>query len=248
MQTNNAIEVKDLNFSFGAEPVLQDFSLTLPKGSRCLLTGANGAGKSTILRILAGKRLARGNLLVLGVDPFNETPTGVTYLGTEWASNIYVKRDVAVSRLLLTLGALNNQKRCEELMEVMDVNPHWHMHELSDGQRRRVQIVLGLMGQWDMLLLDEVTTDLDVLVRANLLRFLKKESETRKVTIIYATHIFDFLTDFPTHICHMTFGTVTRFKSFENFPELQNSSLLLIVEEWLKVDYKRRKDMEGSKQ
>jgi CCR4-NOT complex subunit CAF16 len=51
------------------------------------------------------------------------------------------------------------------------------MHQVSDGQRRRVQIVLGLLQPWDVLLLDEVTVDLDVVVRANLLNFLIKLKE-----------------------------------------------------------------------
>jgi len=51
-----------------------------------------------------------------------------------------------------------------------------------------------------VLLLDEITVDLDVLARADLLKFLRKECEQRGSTIIYATHIFDGLDDWPTHI------------------------------------------------
>lgn len=58
------------------------------------------------------------------------------------------------------------------------------MHEISDGERRRVQLCMGLMGEWDVLLLDEVTVDLDVLVRADLINFLISESETRGATIV----------------------------------------------------------------
>ena len=59
------------------------------------------------------------------------------------------------------------------------------MHEISDGERRRVQLVMGLMAPWDILLLDEVTVDLDVLVRGDLIDFLIEESKTRKATIVY---------------------------------------------------------------
>lgn len=48
--------------------------------------------------------------------------------------------------------------------------------------------------------MDEITVDLDVLARADLLKFLRKECEERGATIIYATHIFDGLEDWPTHI------------------------------------------------
>jgi ABC-type uncharacterized transport system ATPase subunit len=58
------------------------------------------------------------------------------------------------------------------------------MHAVSDGERRRVQLVMGLMAPWDVLLLDEVTVDLDVLVRKELLSFLQEECETRGATVL----------------------------------------------------------------
>lgn len=88
-----------------------------------------------------------------------------------------------------------------------DVDLNWHMHAVSDGERRRVQIVSGLMAPWEVLLLDEVTVDLDVLVRSRLLNFLVEECETRGASILYATHIFDGLDTFPTHLCHLQLGT-----------------------------------------
>lgn len=109
-------------------------------------------------------------------------------------------------------------------MRYRDVDLAWHMHEVSDGERRRVQIVSGLMAPWQMLLLDEVrpslfpssdpcslllpqvTVDLDVLVRSRLLAFLVEECETRGATLLYATHIFDGLDAFPTHLCHIQLG------------------------------------------
>ena len=75
--------------------------------------------------------------------------------------------------------------RRAKLMEVLDINPNWRMHTVSDGQRRRVQICLGLLKPFDVLLLDEITVDLDVLGRADLMQFLREECEQRGATIIY---------------------------------------------------------------
>lgn len=181
----------------------------------------------------------------------------ITYLGTEWAQNPIVRRDVPVSRLLKTLGAERHPERVSQLLEIMDVDPDWHMHEVSDGQRRRVQIVLGLMEPWELLLLDEVTVDLDVLVRSELLSFLKTETEQRNATILYATHIFDGLGRWPTHVAHIAEGTIDVVRDLASpagFPELEemkgsrmvnaggildNSPLLLVVEKWLRDDLKK---------
>ena len=255
-----AISVKGLDFSFGGPSVLSSVNLELTPGSRCLLVGANGAGKSTLLRILAGKTLTRGDVRVLGKRAFDEGSELITYLGTEWAHNPIVKRDVPVSRLLKSLGAERHKERCETLLNIMDVDPNWHMHQVSDGQRRRVQIVLGLMEPWNVLLLDEVTVDLDVIVRADLLAFLKRETQERNATILYATHIFDGLGTWPSHIAHITGGKIDILRSInESFPELDlvkkdrislagsaegdgllfNSPLLLVVDKWLREDKKR---------
>ena len=152
MNSEIAISIKDLSFSFESFPVLKNINLSLSAGSRCLLIGANGAGKSTLLRILAGKKLVQGDILVFGKNTFRDQ-TGVTYLGVEWATSPYVRQDVPVSRLLKTLGAERHQERCKVLLDIMDVDPNWHMHQVSDGQRRRVQIVLGLLEPWSVLLL-----------------------------------------------------------------------------------------------
>lgn len=129
------------------------------------------------------------------------------------------------------------------------------MHEISDGQRRRVQIVLGLLEPWNLLLLDEVTVDLDVIGRSNLLKFLKDESEQRMATILYATHIFDGLSDWPTDLLHLSHGTVIRQCDLtKSFPELEevidenkskhsfnNSPLLTLVEKWLREELEKDK-------
>lgn len=75
--------------------------------------------------------------------------------------------------------------RRAKLIEVLDINPDWRMHTVSDGQRRRVQICLGLLKPFDVLLLDEITVDLDVLGRADLMQFLKEECQQRGASIVY---------------------------------------------------------------
>ena len=99
--------------------------------------------------------------------------------------------------------------RRNELIDVLGIDVNWRMHQVSDGQRRRVQIFLGLIRPFRILLLDEVTVSLDVIVRMDLLKWLKNESETRGATILYATHIFDGLDDWPTNLHYLKHGGVT---------------------------------------
>ncbi|CAG8612868.1 21937_t:CDS:2, partial [Dentiscutata erythropus] len=178
----------------------------------------------------AGKRMVHNcKVKVFGKDAFKDAPKNITYLGTEWANNPIVRGDVLVSHLLSNMGGDKYPERRDELINILDIDPKWRMHQVSDGERRRVQLVLGLIQPWNLLLMDEVTVDLDVLVRSDLLNFLKNETEARKATIVYATHIFDGLGDWPSHIAHIK-QLITYLR------RNMVSPLLKVVEQWLRED------------
>ncbi|KIM53823.1 hypothetical protein SCLCIDRAFT_138141 [Scleroderma citrinum Foug A] len=229
-------------------PSLQDVSLHLPPGSRTLLVGANGAGKSTLLQILAGKRLVKNaDIRIKGKDVFRDSPSGVAFLGTEWAMNPVVRNDILVSAFLDSVGGYRHKERRDHLLDILDVDLDWRMHAISDGERRRVQLCMGLMAPWDVLLLDEVTVDLDVLVRDELLTFLRRDSVERGATIVYATHIFDGLNSFPTHVAHMRLGSfVTHPIPWPLTSSTASASrdLYHTALHWLKEDREHRLELE----
>lgn len=70
--------------------------------------------------------------------------------------NPVVRGDIVVSDFLNSVGGYRHKERRDRLLDILDVDLDWHMHQISDGERRRVQLVMGLMGDWDVLLLDEV--------------------------------------------------------------------------------------------
>lgn len=243
-----SIDVKHLSYKFANGSIgLYDLILNLPPSSRTLLIGANGAGKTTLLRLLSGKRLApSGTISVGGVDPFKDGLEGVTYLGLEWVLNPIVRTDIGVRELLKSVGGDHYPDRKDELVRVLDIDLDWRMHAVSDGERRRVQLAMGLIRPWRILLLDEITVDLDLLSRSNFLGFLKKESETRQCTIVYATHILDNLAEWPTHLVHMSlgkvkeWGAINKFEIEEKFAQSGNSRLGELVLGWLKEDLAER--------
>lgn len=221
--TTHAIETTNLTYRFAATQRvgLENINLKIAWGTTNLLVGPNGAGKSTLLKILAGKTLIKqGTLKLGGFDPFefsinrNEQHNSdinnfITYLGTEWASNPVVKRDIPVKLLISSIGGEIYAERRDKLIDILDLDPDWLMSAVSDGERRRVQLAMGLLKPWKLLLLDEVTVDLDVVVRQKLLNFLREETRTRAATVVYATHIFDGLgSSWWDHLIHLRGGMV----------------------------------------
>ncbi|KAL6849552.1 CCR4-NOT regulatory complex component [Amphichorda felina] len=244
------IEVKDLSYTFPDYSTgIRNITLDLPPRSRTLLIGANGAGKTTLLRLLAGKRLAPSDSIsICGVDPFKEGLEGVTYLGLEWVLNPIVRTDIGVNELLRSVGGDAYPDRRDELVHMLDVDVNWRMHAVSDGERRRVQLAMGLIRPWTVLLLDEITVDLDVLSRAEFLAWLKRETENRECTIVYATHILDNLAGWPTHLVHMHLGAVKEWNKTDvmlqavdgSLGASGNSRLGELVLGWLRDDLRER--------
>lgn len=169
----------------------------------------------------------------------------MTYLGLEWVLNPVVRTDIDVPTLLSSVGGDVYSARRDELVEILDIDLAWRMHAVSDGERRRVQLAMGLLRPWRILLLDEITVDLDLLSRSNFLAFLKRETEKRPCTIVYATHILDNLAEWPSHLVHMSIGKVKEWGPMEDFKvneigQTGNSQLGMLVLGWLMDDLKER--------
>ena len=189
---------------------------------------------------------------IAGIDPFSTGLEGVTYLGLEWVLNPIVRTDIAVPELLKSVGGDHYPDRRDQLVGILDVDLSWHLHAVSDGERRRVQLCMGLLRPWTVLLLDEITVDLDLLSRHNFLQFLKQETESRSCTIVYATHILDNLAAWPTHLVHMALGKVKKWDKMDAFevPASDggvegNSRLGQLVLHWLREDLEERGPRNG---
>ncbi|KAL6564087.1 ABC transporter I member 21 [Orobanche hederae] len=184
-----SIQVSGMQFSYDAHsPLFFNFDLNISRGSRCLLVGANGSGKTTLLRILAGKHMVGGKdvVRVLNSSAFHDTSLvcsgDLAYLGESWrktvgsAGELPLQGDFSAEHMIFGVEGVDPVRR-DKLIELLDINLHWRMHKVSDGQRRRVQICMGLLHPYKVLLLDEVTVDLDVVARMDLLEFFKEECE-----------------------------------------------------------------------
>ncbi|KAI5595465.1 hypothetical protein POPTR_003G155800v4 [Populus trichocarpa] len=251
------IDINGLRFTYpgidghpppGSKPLIDEFFLTLNSGDRCLLVGSNGAGKTTILKILGGKHMVEPQMVrVLGRSAFHDTAAltssgHLSYLGGEWRREVAfagfevpIQMDISAEKMIFGVAGIDPQRRAE-LIKVLDIDLSWRMHKVSDGQRRRVQICMGLLRPFKVLLLDEIMVDLDVLARADLLKFLRKECEERSATIIYATHIFDGLEEWPTHILYVAHGKLQFAMPMAKIKETSNLSLMRTVESWLRKE------------
>lgn len=248
-----AIAVRNLDFSYDPTEgwLFRSLLLEIEAASRCLLLGQNGAGKTTLLRILGGKHMVpREPVRVLGRSAFHDTELGaeVLFLGGPFPFDV----DMSVAEVLARRPPQEDPRRRRLLLDLLGIDPAWRMQRVSAGQRRRVQVLLGLLRPMAVVLLDEVTADLDVLARADLLAFLRRESEVHGTTVLYATHVLDGLARWATHLCFLSPavpGPGSRVRIMAPIDQVigqvigqapaapaGDSPLLLLCERWLRED------------
>eukprot|EP00929_Paragymnodinium_shiwhaense_P036258 TRINITY_DN19451_c0_g4_i1.p1 TRINITY_DN19451_c0_g4~~TRINITY_DN19451_c0_g4_i1.p1 ORF type:complete len:803 (+),score=190.18 TRINITY_DN19451_c0_g4_i1:63-2411(+) len=214
------VDINGLAFAYApdAETVLRLGQLQIPPGCRCVLLGLNGAGKSSLLSVLAGRRMVlEGEVRVLGFRAFHDhaqLDASMAFLSSEWKrqvgelssgrsltfkelANTAIQDAVARGKDMSVLAG-----RMLRLIQMLGIDPSKPLGMLSDGMMRRVQIALKMLEPAKLVLIDEVTADLDVLSRQALLQFLRGESEAG-TSIIYCTHIFDGLDGWATHLLRL---------------------------------------------
>ena len=161
-----AIDLDRLSSAYGTTRVCDEISLRIRRGAKVVLVGSNGAGKSSLLNILAGKRRpVGGSALVLGEDAFECTTLvqRIALVTSEWMECV-PGTNLPVKTLVASAAVGVAPERVAELVEVLGAHAllRSHVNSLSEGQRRCVHLLCKLLPPRELLLFDEATSSLDV--------------------------------------------------------------------------------------
>lgn len=207
------IDIDHLHFKYENKTIFTDLSLELHSNNCYVLAGLNGCGKSTLMKIIGGKVLCEfDKVKVLDRDPFRDTSLNreITYIDNHWGTqtvaysgyNMPLQSALQVKDMMLKLKE-TYPERDRELLDILDVNPEWKLNAVSEGQRKRVQLYLNLIQPFQICLLDEITVNLDLLVKDRFMNYLKRETENRACCVVYVTHIFDGLDEWATKLLYL---------------------------------------------
>lgn len=184
---------------------------------------------------------------VLGTSSPHDQFRGLAYLGNRWERNISF---CGVSPYMADIRAGDMMKKWQEenivrrneLVQVLEINLDWKMHQVSDGQRKRVQIMLALLKPFKLVLIDEFLNELDVVIRDKFFKYLNKECQERRASIIYATHIFDNIEKRADSVIYMTNGHCSNKELINDF--IKSDSLFESVKDKILEDkYKNSEDI-----
>ncbi len=187
------VRVRDLHKNYGALTALDGVSFDIERGETFALLGPNGAGKSTTIEILEGYRdRSGGEASVLGTDPGKggtawRARLGIVLQSTGESGNVTVREQLSHFAKFYP-----NPRSVDEVIAAVGLESKAGtlIRKLSGGQQRRVDVALGIIGNPELLFLDEPTTGFDPEARRQfwqLIRGLKHNG----TTILLTTHYLD---------------------------------------------------------
>jgi ABC-type polar amino acid transport system ATPase subunit len=198
------LDVRSLVVSRGGRTIVSDASFAASRGEIVVLMGASGAGKSTILRAIAGL-----DPIVAGTVSIPR-PVGMVFQFHHLFANMSAHQNVWLSPVhVFKRPRLDAERRAQELLVSLGVGHRASAmpHELSGGEAQRVAIARALAIEPQVLLMDEPTASLDPARRGDLAATLSRLA-TESRTIVVATHDAEFARACAHRVLHVTDGRI----------------------------------------
>lgn len=245
----NCIKTKDLNISYGNLDIVKDLNLEIPKGKITTIIGANGCGKSTILKTLA--RIIKpksGSIYINNKELNSQDSKELAKAMAVLPQSPKAPNGLTVEELI-SYGRFPHQKGFGKLKDEDKDIINWALEKtrilefrdrpieaLSGGQRQRAWIAMALAQETDILLLDEPTTYLDLAHQLEVLKLLEELNKKEGRTIVMVIHELNNAARFADHmigvkkgkiVCQ---GTAHEVMTKENLREIFNIDAEIVKE------------------
>ena len=208
------IQFENVSFAYDkAHPVIENLSFTIQEGETVGLIGANGAGKSTIMKLMLGLLEGSGQITVCGL-PMNKSnlpairqksgfvlqdSDNQMFMPTVYEDMAFGPRNYGVSKE-------ETEKRIDDILEKLDLQElkHRHNHKISGGEKRMAAIATILVMKPEAILMDEPSTALDPVNRRTVIRTINALPQTKLI----ASHDLDMILDTCSRVILLSHGKI----------------------------------------
>ena len=189
-----AVKIDALSRSFRGVQALDNINLEIPRGSVFGIVGLNGAGKTTLIRhVIGSMRALHGSVTVLGQDPTQAPERLMARIG-------YMTEEDSLPTWMLVSDLIQfcrtvypnwSDQYAADLCEMFSLSPNAKLQSLSKGGRARAALLAAIGHRPDLLILDEPSSGLDPIARADILEAIIRTTADDGRTVLFSSHLLD---------------------------------------------------------
>ena len=200
----NVIEARGLTKVYGGRAVVRDFAMTVAAGDIYGFVGKNGAGKSTVMKMICGDALPTAGEVVLFESDRASAGDGEPEDGGVRRIGVLIEEPGLLVNLsayrnlmakALAWGIVDGPARCEEVLRLVGLSSvgNKKVRGFSLGMKQRLGLAMALLGSPDVLLLDEPFNGLDPEATRAMRNLIVRVNETSGITVVVSSHVLDQL-------------------------------------------------------
>jgi len=229
---------------FNANSGIKDINLQFSPGIIYGIIGYNGAGKTTLLNCIEGLYIptsgfvSHDNVKITNDKDFLHYRRKIAFLPSD--DYLYPKltcmENIELATILKT-GKNKLSHETEELIRFFEIESYLHkdFKDCSTGMKKKVQIVVSLIGEIDTIIWDEPNNGLDIVSNMKIKNLLK-HYKSKNVTILFSSHVIEFLNDFVDHCILLNEGNVIENKDVKDIGSLETLFLKNLPQNILSIN------------
>lgn len=223
---DNILEIKNLSRRF-SDFLLNDISINIPYGKVVGLIGENGAGKTTLINlVLNQKRRDNGEIRVFGLDNIKDEKAikkDIGFVMDECCFHTCLNPN-DIQFIIKSIYPTWNCSQYQDLLSAFNVNRRKKILDMSKGMKTKLMLATAMSHNPHLLILDEVTSGLDPVVRDDILQILKNFVSDQTKSVLFSTHITSDLEKIADFVSFLHKGSLVFTSSMK---EIQQNLLLI---------------------
>lgn len=218
---------------------VNNISFNIEKGELVGYIGANGAGKSTTIKMLSGILLpTSGKITVDGIEPWKKRKENARKIGTVFGQrtqlywNLPMEETFSLFRKIYKIEKNKFTDNKDFYIDLLDMKDFLRtpVRQLSLGQRMRAELVVALLHDPSILYLDEPTIGLDIVVKSKIRNFIKEINRLKATTVILTTHDMDDIEEICNRIITIDNGQLLFDGSLNQFKENYSNGHVIVAD------------------
>lgn len=219
------IEVKNLTKKFGSKIANNNVSFKIYDGERVGIIGANGAGKTTLVEQIIGTSKPTEGEIIYGFE-YKKTPQekmGMQFQTSSYPEGLSVKDVIDFS--LDIYGSSIDEKELNNLLDVFQIRDFYKAKAkgLSGGQQQKLNVLLAIVHTPELVILDEISTGLDILAREEIVGYVDKITREKKMTTILISHHMSEIETLCDRVIILSKGEIRAEDSIANIKKSHGS-------------------------